>query len=138
MPDPAEQAVTLPAVRRSRKLARAGMLLGVLPVLLPFPFWGLEILWIAPIARAQWAQCRLFTCPPAAGWERLGALLVLGPSILVAVAALVCGYIGIIHWPRYPTEKKRLFYVGFALGMLWAVIFGMFLLIELSIAGETL
>jgi hypothetical protein len=138
MPKDADPETSLPAARRSRKLARAGLILGILPVVLPWPLWGLELLWIGPIDYATWEQCQNFYCPAAIPWEQLACILILGPSILGSVAAMVCGYIGIIHWPRYPTEKLTLFNVSVALGALWTFIFLIIFSMFFSIAGQTL
>ncbi len=78
MPEDAEGETPLPAARRSRKLPRAGIILAVLPLILPFPLWQLQLQWIAPISSAAWQQCRSFYCPDVLYWEGLGWLLVLG------------------------------------------------------------
>jgi hypothetical protein len=89
-------------------LAVAGMSLGILPPVLIGPLYFVYHLWIAP--QQQF-------------WSGLGAFYVLGPGVLVALAAIICGYIGIKHWPRYPSENLIWFNLSLALGVVWAGFF---------------
>jgi hypothetical protein len=126
--------------RRSRKLAAAVTILAILPVILPFPLWGLESLWIGPLDAAAWESCRAFYCPAAAHWETLATYLILGPSMLLAAASFLLGFIGLERSLRHPTSSgnRLLFWVSFYLGLVWLFIFGGILLFFLSIAGGTL
>lgn len=132
-PEPPRTAAT-----RSRKLTGAVTALVILPVILPFPLWGLERLWIGPLDAAAWASCRAFYCPAAANWETLGTYLVLGPSMLLAGALFLLGFIGLLHSRRHPTsrENRSLFWTSFYCGLLWIFIFGIILQLFLDIAGE--
>jgi hypothetical protein len=126
MPEPEESERLLRAVQRSQRLAAAGTILGILPPLLVLAL-SFSFLWIEPLL-PFWSACQSFTCSP------LGYLVVFVPGVLVALAAISCGYRGIRHWPRYPTEALMWFNLSLALGMLWACLFwiimmtGMYLL----------
>ena len=129
-----------PAERASRKLAAAVAVLAILPVILPFPLWGLERLWIGPLDDAAWAQCQAFYCPAAAHWETLGTWLVLGPSMLLAAAWFLLGFLGLLHSRRHPTPpgNRSLFWASFWCSILWFFILLIFLNIFLAVAGATL
>lgn len=98
----------LRAEQQSRKLAVAGVILGLLPPFLIGPLYLSYRLWIAP---------QHF-------FPSLEVFYTLGPEIFVAVVALVCGYRGIKHWPRYPSEESMWFNLSLALGVVWLLIFG--------------
>ena len=125
---------------RSWKLTVAAILLVILPPLLPSPLYALEQLWIAPIASAARQQCESFYCQAAVEPERLGALLVFGPSVLFAVASVFFGFITIERSKRRPTSQKEAFLLGatVVLGLVWAVFFGFMLWFWMYLAGGTL
>ncbi len=111
-----EQTPASPAARSSWKLVIAAILLVILPPLLPFPLYLLEQLWIAPTASAAWEQCKAFYCAAAVAPERLGALLVWGPSVFIAVASMFFGYITIERSHRRGAQlrRKKPFYLELA------------------------
>ena len=111
-----EHAASLRAVQRSQKLATTGIILGILPPLLALSLYFSYQQWIEPIL-PSWSECQSFTCTP------LGFIFVFGPGILAACGAIVCGYSGILHWPRHHTEKLMLFNMSLALGAFWLVMF---------------
>jgi hypothetical protein len=125
-------------MQRSRKLAAAGLILGLLPPVLIGPLAFSYFQWILPRMPNYWPECSSFTCPPQQLVESLAAISVFGPELLSALAAMVCGYIGIKHWPRYPGEKLTLFNLSVALGLLWFLIFGGIFGACLALAGSTL
>lgn len=140
MPEQPQPEPPRPAEKESRKLGVTATALIILPVILPWPLWGLENLWIGPLDYAAWQQCRAFYCPAAAHWETLGTWLILGPSMLLAAASFLLGWIGLLRSRRRPTSQgnKSLFWVSFYLGLLWICIFGVILQFFLDIAGQTL
>lgn len=114
------------AAPRSRKLLVAVILLAILPLLLPFPFYGLAQQRIFPAAGEALQQCTDFTCQAATDLEQRGWLLVLGPSFLVALASVLVGMIG-LTWARlHPTSPKNmtLFWIIVTWGVIWATLFG--------------
>src|SRR5579859_4612644 len=115
---------------KSWKLAAAVTILAILPLILPFPLWGLESLWIGPLDAAAWESCRAFYCPAAAHWEHLAWMLVLGPSILVGAASILLGYIGLFlsRWRPTSPENVTLLRTSITCGFIWAVIFGVILI----------
>ena len=123
MPESDAPEGTLRAIQRSHLLARAGIILGILPPVLVWPLYVIYRLWIARLVPNYWQECQSFSCPPQEFASGLAYLFFLGPSILAAGAAMICGYIGIKYWPRYPTERLIIFNLSIALGMLWMVIF---------------
>lgn len=135
MPEHAEPATPLPAVRRSRKLTAAVVILAILPLLLPFPFYLLNVVWIGPIINEKMLECVSFDCSAALDLERLEVLLILGPSILAAVASLLLGYIGRFQARRRPTspENAALFMVSITCGYAWAVLLGCGLWVGMSL-----
>ncbi len=140
MPEMKDEWAPTSHVGRSWKLTVAAILLAILPPLLPFPLYGLEQLWIGPLDSAAWQQCRAFYCPQAADLERLGAFLVLGPSLLVALALMLLGWIGAMHAHSHPTSSgnRDLFRGSVAFGVIWIALFGCILSFSLSLAGGTL
>jgi len=102
------------------------IVLAILPLLLPVPFYGLAALWIFPGVEPRYLPCAAFTCQAATDWNRLGWSLVLGPSLLVAVAALLLGTIGLVRARWHPTspETLALFKKSVVSGVAWAVILG--------------
>jgi hypothetical protein len=118
----------------------AAILLVILPPLLPCPLYALEQLWIAPIASAAVQQCKAFYCPAAVEPERLGTLLVFGPSVLIAVASIFFGFINIERSKRRPTSQKEAVLLGatVVLGLTWGVFFGFMLWFWMYLAGGTL
>lgn len=134
-PEPAR-----PTEKRSWKLAVAATALIILPLILPWPLWSLEYLWIGPLDHAAWQQCRSFYCPAAAHWETLGTWLILGPSMLLAAASFLLGFLGLLRSNRHPTSPKNrsLFWANFWCGILWFVILAVFLNIFLAAAGATI
>jgi hypothetical protein len=128
------------AAARSWELTVTVIILTILPLLLPFPLYRLELLWIAPIDDAAWQQCG-FVCPAAQYVESLAYLLILGPSLLVAVAAVLVGTFGLVRARRHPTSlrKRTLLKVSVICGGVWSGIFGCLLVFAISVlAGTTL
>lgn len=117
------------AAARSRKLTTTAIILMILPLLLPFPFYGLAALWIGPAVKEQLLQCASFDCPAAIAWLRLGWFLVLGPSILVGVTSMLLGSIGLFRMRWHPTspENEDLFQVSVIGGFVWVFFFGFIL-----------
>jgi hypothetical protein len=122
------QPATPRAPARSRTLTSAVILLAMLPMVLPFPFALIALQRIYPVFQEQLSQCVSLDCQGQIGthWEHLGWLLVLGPSLLVAVASILLGTIGFIRARWYPTlpEHKVLFAASVACGVLWASLYG--------------
>jgi hypothetical protein len=131
--------VTPTTERRSRKLTVVVLLLAVLPLVLPPLLTGFVTLWLTPIIGAQIQACASLDCPPAVDLDRLGSLLTLGPSLLVAVASLLLGSIGWVRSHRLPLSRanQSLFVVSVACGVVWAAIFGCLLWGELAIVAPT-
>lgn len=135
MPEQDTPQSILQAATRSRKLHVSVIALAILPLLLPFPFYGLAVLWIRPVIEETYSGCASFDClnatyPVVTYWLELWCLLVLGPSILVALASILFGTIGLIRARRRPTspENKSLFSVSVECGLVWAVLLGGMLL----------
>jgi hypothetical protein len=129
-----------PAGSGTRKLAVTVIVLAILPLLLPVPFYGLAALLIGPMDYAAWEQCASFNCPTATYLERLAWLLVLGPSILVAGGAILLGTIGLIRAQWFPTSSKQhdLFVGSVSCGVVWTVIVGSILWFGLSVLAGTI
>ena len=135
---PTPQA-TPTAGRRSRKLTAVVLILGLLPLVLPVPLVGLAHLWIAPVIAAKIQACASFYCPPADDWARLSYLVILGPSLLVAVASLLLGSIGLFRSRQHPTSPANtsLFAASMCCGAVWVGIFGCLLWVSLTILALT-
>lgn len=114
------------AAERSERLLVATFLLAILPLVLPFPFYSLAQQWIFPVAGVALQQCTDFTCQAATDVERQAWLLVLGPSILVAMASILVGTMGLTLARWHPTSPKNraLFRIIVTCGVTWAVLFG--------------
>ena len=124
----AEQDVQTPAphaAERSEKLTKAVIWLAILPLVLPIPFYGIAHVQIGPMENEAWSHCG-FDCPGATYWERIFWLVVLGPSMLVAVASILLGTIGLIRARRHPTspENINLLQGSIISGVVWAIILG--------------
>jgi hypothetical protein len=137
MPADAEHEPAPPTTNISRKLGITAIALIILPVILPFPLWGLASLWIGPLDYAAWEQCRSFYCPAAAHWESMEMFLTIGPSMLIAAASILLGMLG-LRSKRLSTlpGDRPLFWASFWCGILWFVILGVILQLLVSIAGE--
>lgn len=121
---------------RSRKLLVAVIILAILPLLLPFPFALLTLKWIVPVIVPEWSQCSAH-CPPSTYGERLEWLLILGPSLLVAVASLLLGTLGLVRarW-RLPSPKNRvLLRASVTCGVVWVLLLGCMYWVIFEIAG---
>lgn len=118
---------------RSQKLTKAVIWLAILPLVLPLPFYGIVYQWGAAHAPA----CLDFTCQALTDWERLVWLLVLGPSMLVAVTSILLGTIGLVRARRHPIsfENKNLLLSSVVLGVLWAGILGCVFLVLFYLAS---
>ena len=141
MPEQMEPEPPRPAATRSRKLGITVTILALLPVILPLPLWGIESLWIVPLAAAAWESCRAFYCPAAEHWEHLEWILALGPSILIAVGSILLGYIGLFLARWHPTspENVTLLRTSITCGFIWAGIFGFIFIWGYSyLAGTTI
>lgn len=121
---------------RSWKLTAAVISLAILPLLLPFPFALIELKWIAPVVQAQWPHCGA-DCPPAIYWLRLGWLLVLGPSLLVALASLLLGTFGLIRarWRATSPKNRALLQASVTCGALWILLLGCMYWVIFEITG---
>lgn len=135
MPEQDTPQSVLQAAKRSRKLHVSVIALAILPLVLPFPFYGLAVLWIRPVIEEIYSGCASFDClnatyPVVTSWLDLWCLLVLGPSLLVALASILLGTIGLIRARRHPTspENKNLFSASVGCGLIWAVLLGGMLL----------
>lgn len=140
MPEHAGPEAPLPTARRSRKLAVTMITLLLLPFILPVPLAYGEFLWIYPMATEQRRQCTSFPCPAAINGDRLGWLVVLGPSILLLLTALFLGTIGLVRARRCPTlpEKMEWYQLGVVIGTVLTLLFGCILWVGLLYAGTTL
>jgi hypothetical protein len=114
------QPPTSLAAGRSRKLIIALIVLAILPLLLPWPFLVIAREWIGPMEAKVWSHCG-FDCPGATYWERIFWLVVLGPSILVALASILFGTIGIARRTTAPKDAGK-YGVSLAFGICWAVL----------------
>ncbi|HEY7125457.1 MAG TPA: hypothetical protein VH540_15995 [Ktedonobacterales bacterium] len=139
MPELDEQESTPLVAPRSRKLTVAAMLLAILPPLLPFPLGGLVRLWIGPLDSAAWQQCHDFYCPQAADVEHLATLLVLGPSLLIAVVAIVFSFKKSRLELRNPgSEEVGMLLSLTCMSIIWAVFLGIIMWFYWELAGGTL
>jgi hypothetical protein len=111
----------------------------LLPLVLPFPFWGLELLWIGPKLHEQVLACASFDCPSAVYWDRLAWIVVLGPSLLVAVLSLLLGMIGLLRarWHPISPEQEWLLHGSVIGGFVWALIFGSLLWFGVAVIALT-
>ncbi|HEY7356757.1 MAG TPA: hypothetical protein VH590_09835 [Ktedonobacterales bacterium] len=114
------------AAGRSRKLTAVVIALAILPLLLPFLFALVELRWIYPMLQEQVLQCADSMCMDQAEtyWERVGWLVTLGPSFLIALASILLGTIGLARARRHITSPQNvaLFMVSLALGICWVVL----------------
>ncbi len=135
MPEPEKPWATPHAAPRSRRITIAAILLVLLPLVLPFPFWGLERLWIGPVIEEKVLACASFDCPAAVDWDRLAWIVVLGPSFLVAVGYMLLGIIGLIRARLRPisSEQEWLFYGSVIGGFVWALLFGFLLWLGIAV-----
>lgn len=117
---------TPPAAPRSRKLTTAVIILALLPLVLPLPFYGLAGLWFGPAGEAAWQACQSFDCPAAIDLDKLTALVVLGPSILAAITLVFLGVIGWFRARWHPTSpiNMGLFYTSIVCGLAWVFLLG--------------
>lgn len=125
----AESDAQLPAAPRSKTLTVVVVTLLLLPLVLPVPFFGLNRLWIGPVYDAQLQACPSYDCPILVTLNRLSAILILGPSLLVAVAAFLLGTIGLFRRRWHPTSPNHegLFGVSMVCGAAWVVLLGLML-----------
>jgi hypothetical protein len=97
-------------------------------MVLPFPFALVALQRIYPVFQEQLSQCASLDCQIQTGtyWEHLGWLLVLGPSLVVAVVSILLGTIGFIRARWYPTlpEHKVLFTASVVCGVIWTSLYG--------------
>lgn len=111
----------------TRNLTWTVIVLAILPLVLPWPFLGLAAVWIFPGVEPRLSQCSAaYLCQSAADWNRLGWLLVLGPSLLVALASIFLGTIGLVRARRHPTSPKtiNLLQGSVVSGVAWACLLG--------------
>jgi hypothetical protein len=115
------------------------LVLLLLPLVLPFPFWGVERLWIGPVIYEKMLACASFDCPPAVDWDRLAWIVVLGPSLLMAVASILLGMIGLFRarWHPISPEQEWLFHGSVIGGFVWALIFGCLLWFGIAVLALT-
>lgn len=115
------------AASRSWKLTATVMVLAILPLLLPFSFALMELKGIYPVFQEHLRQCTSFDCgvQTETDWERLGWLVTLGPSLLIATIAILLGTIGCFHARRHPISPKNraLFRASVTCGGVWAILF---------------
>ena len=129
MSEQVDPASPPPAARRSKMLTVGVVTLLILPLVLPFPFNGLADLLFDPAGAAAWQACQSFDCPAALNLSRLAVCFALGPSILVAVASILLGTIGLVRTRRHPTSPKNvsLFRTSILGGAIWVVLLGLIL-----------
>lgn len=120
----APQAAPLARVG-TRKLIATVIVLALLPLVLPFPVALIALKWVLPAMVPEWLQCPTY-CPPSTDGDRLEWLLILGPSLLVAVASILLGIIGIFRerWAPLSPKRRALFRASVALGAVWVVLLG--------------
>jgi hypothetical protein len=116
-------------------VAATATILLLLPLVLPFPFWGLERLVIAPMIQEQVLACAAFDCPAAVDWDRLGWVVILGPSFLVAVVSMLLGMLGLFRarWHPILPDQEWLFYGSAIGGFVWALFFGCLLWVSIAV-----
>ena len=134
MSEQAKLETPLPPVRRSKKLVAAVATLAFLPLVLPVPFLGLARLWLNPIIDAKMQACASLDCPAAFTLDQLSVFLILGPSVLVAVASILLGVIGLIrvHRRSIAQEQAGIFMVSVVIGAAWVLLLGCVLWFILS------
>jgi uncharacterized membrane protein len=107
-------------------LVAAVITLVAFPLLLPFPLAVVQLKWLYPMFQAQLSQCADLECQvqTETSWERLGWLLVLGPSMLIAAKAIIFGLIGLVRVRRQPTSPKDVNWlkVSLGFGIAWLLI----------------
>lgn len=110
--------------------------LAILPLLLPFPFALLTLKWIVPVIVPEWSQCPL-NCPPSTYGERLEWLLILGPSLLVAVTSLLLGTLGLVRarWRAISPKRRVLLRTSVTCGVVWILLFGCMYWVIFEITG---
>jgi len=85
--------------------------------------------------------CASFDCPRAVDLDRLADLLVLGPSLLLALTSLFLGNFGLILTDRRPTSPKKSHLLmasavgGFFLVLIFGCIFFNFYIWALAVTG---
>lgn len=113
--------------------------LAILPLLLPFPFALVELKWLYPIFQEHLQQCASFDCgiTTETDWERLGWLLVLGPSLLVAVTSLLLGTLGLVRarWRAISPKRRVLLRTSVTCGVVWILLFGCMYWVIFEITG---
>jgi hypothetical protein len=140
MAEQAESETPLLPAMRSWKLITTIIILVLFPPLLYLPMYFINLQWVAPRADAERAHCASLLCPAAASWSRLGFLLVFAPSFLAAGAAILWGARGFFRELRHPTSPgNRAWFLALMVGgLVWASLFGPFLLFGLLLAGVPL
>ena len=135
MPEPEKPWAKPLAAPRSRRVTAAAITLVFLPLILPFPFWGVVRLWIGPVIEEKVLACASFDCPAAVDWDRLAWIVILGPSFLVAVGYMLVGIIGLIRarWHPISPEQEWLFHGSVIGGFVWALLFGLLLWIGIAV-----
>jgi hypothetical protein len=108
-----------------RNLKEAVIILAILPLVLPFLFDGPVVAELRPRANEVWSHCG-FDCPAATDLERMGWLLILGPSFLVAVVSILFGTIKLVHARRHPTSLETInwFQASILSGVVWVILLG--------------
>jgi hypothetical protein len=134
MSEQAEPETTLPAARHSKKLEVAVLILALLPIVLPIPFLGLNSLWIEPVYEAKLQACPLRDCSDVLTLGRLSMILILGPSVLAALASILLGIIGHIRIHKCSTapEQTGVFTVSVVIGTAWVLLLGCVLWLYLT------
>lgn len=125
MAELAKPETSLPPARRSKKLVIIATTLDILPLVLPAPFFGLDRLWIAPMYNANLQACPLRDCPVLKTLHILETLI-LGPSILVALASILLGVIGLIriHQRSIAQNQAGTFQLSVVSGVAWVLLMG--------------
>lgn len=131
----AEPEVPLPAAHRSKTLTAVVVILLLLPLVLPVPFVGIARLWLEPMIQAKRQACASLDCPAAFTLDQLSVLLILGPSLLVAVVTFLLGTIGLIRRRWHPTSPNHegLFGISMVGGAAWVVLLGLLLWVILTV-----
>jgi hypothetical protein len=135
MSEQAQLETPLPPARRSKKLVIIATTLAFLPLVLPVPFVGLARLWIEPVYEAKLQACPLRDCSDLLTLDRLSMILILGPSVLAALASILLGIIGLIRMPlrtTAPNDIDTTLMFSVIVGILWLVLLGCVLWLYLT------
>ncbi len=116
-----EQASTPLVAPRSRRITVAALLMIFLPPLLPFPLYSLAGLWIRPLESAAGQWCHALICPAELSWGLMDIVVSMGPSYLLAVAAIIISAKWLARLGQHPMPPRNagLLKLTIALEILW-------------------